>query len=125
MWGWIPQFGHTVFFWSTLVAAVCGGIGIGAAFISAMVGYELSEWSSQDANERIKKARSDSDEKIGVAREESKSAIEKAQADIAKSRAEAAEANARALEARLELEKFKAPRTISDDQKKALEPVLS
>jgi hypothetical protein len=31
-----------------------------------------------------------------------------------------ADANARALEARLELERFKAPRTISDDQKKAL-----
>ena len=28
MWGWITQFGHTVFFWSTLIAAVCGGIGI-------------------------------------------------------------------------------------------------
>jgi hypothetical protein len=51
MWGWIPQFGHTVFFWSTLIAAVFGGVGLGAAFISAMVAYELSEWASRDANE--------------------------------------------------------------------------
>ncbi len=121
MWGWIPQFGHTVFFWSTLVAAVCGGIGIGAAFISAMVGYELSEWSSQDANERIKKAQADSDAKIAVAREESKAAVEKAQADIEKSRAEAAVA-------KLETEKLKAVvawRTFSAAQNGDMEKILS
>ena len=105
MWGWIPQYGHIVFFWSTLVAAVCGGIGIGAAFISAMVGYELSEWASRDATERIAKTESDS-----------RVAIEKAQADSTKSLAEAASANARALEAQLALEKLKAPRTLTADQ---------
>jgi hypothetical protein len=115
MWGWIPQFGHTVFFWSTLVAAVFGGIGIGAAFISAMVGYELSEWASRDANERIsnaersakveiEKARSDADAKIGIA-----------QADIAQSRKETEEAKARALEAQLALERYKQPRNLDID----------
>jgi vacuolar-type H+-ATPase subunit H len=136
MWGWIPQYGQTVFFWSTLVAAVFGGVGIGAAFVSAMVGYELSEWASNDATERIAKAessaktdianaRSEADAKIGVAREESKVAVERALADSKKSLADAASANARALEAQLALEKFKAPRWISDEQQKLLVSRLS
>ncbi len=44
---------HSVFIGATWVAAVFGGIGIGAAFVSAIVGYQLAEESLADANKRI------------------------------------------------------------------------
>jgi hypothetical protein len=61
----------------------------------------------------VSSARSDANAKIVVAREEARVAIEQAQAEIAKSNARSDEANARALEAKLELEKFKAPRILT------------
>jgi hypothetical protein len=82
MWGWLPQYGHSVFIVSTIVAAVLGGIGIGAAFVSAIVGYQLTEMSLGEANERIA---------VADARgEEAKAQVEKAQADIARANAEIA-----------------------------------
>lgn len=84
MWGWLSQYGHSVFIVSTIVAAIFGGIGIGAAFISAIVGYQLTEVALGEANERIA---------VADARgEEAKAQVEKAQADIAKANAEIAEA---------------------------------
>ena len=56
----------TVFVVATWIAAICGGVGIAAAFISAIVGYQLSENAARDAgvkiaeaNERTQKLRSD------------------------------------------------------------------
>lgn len=139
MWGWIPQYGHTVFFWSTLVAAVFGGVGIGATFISAMVAYELSEWASRDANERISNtesaakrdietARAEADAKIGVAREEAKTEAEKAQVEIARARERTAALEREAAEAKRETERIKgvvAWRTLSETQSAKLIGALS
>jgi hypothetical protein len=95
-----------------MVAAIFGGIGIGAAFVSAIVGYQLTEESLSDANI-----------KISVARSEAKAVGEQAQAEIANAnkaiedaRAETAKANKATEELRrqnLELEKAFAPRMLN------------
>jgi len=46
----------TVFVVATWLAAICGGIGIVAAFVSAIVGYQLSENASREANIKIAEA---------------------------------------------------------------------
>jgi hypothetical protein len=56
MWGWLPQHGHSVFIVSTIIAAIFGGIGIGAAFVSAIVGYQLTELASDEARIEIARA---------------------------------------------------------------------
>lgn len=130
---------HSVFIVATWIAAICGGIGIGAAFISAIVGYQLTENSLTDANEKIATARSDADSKIGVAREEAKVELGKAQADIAKANVAIAQADARAAEAnakaeterveRLKLEAKLAPRALGPAKQAlltaALQPILT
>ena len=104
---------HSTFLIATWIAAICGGVGIGAAFISAIVGYELGEQATQSANERIAKAeasaKADADAKIGIAREEAK-------ADIAKSNAAIALARKETAAAQLELAKLKAPRNLTAEQ---------
>jgi hypothetical protein len=59
MWGWLPQYGQSIFVASTVVAAVFGGIGIAATFVSAIVGYQLTELSGQQAAVEIERARAD------------------------------------------------------------------
>jgi hypothetical protein len=44
---------HSAFIGAIWIAAIFGGIGIGAAFISAIVGYQLTEESLAEANRRI------------------------------------------------------------------------
>jgi hypothetical protein len=78
---------HSVFIGATWVAAIFGGIGIGAAFISAIVGYQLSEESLAEANKRIAEANAQA---------------ERARADAAGSMAIAADAQNRASGARRE-----------------------
>jgi len=78
---------HSVFIVATWVAAIFGGIGIGAAFVSAIVGYQLTENALSDA--RIK---------------------------ISEADARAKEADARAKEAELALAKFRAPRLPTREQ---------
>jgi hypothetical protein len=46
----------TVFIVATWTAAICGGVGIGAAFISAIVGYQLTEKSLKDSDVKIAEA---------------------------------------------------------------------
>jgi hypothetical protein len=101
---------HSAFIVATWVAAVFGGIGIGAAFISAIIGYQLTEEALSDANT-----------KISAARDEAKAIGDKAAADIAtankviaEARAETAKANERtaglekaAAEATLEFERLR------------------
>jgi hypothetical protein len=108
---------HAGFLVVTWIAAIFGGIGIAAAFLSAIIGYRLTEDALLEANTKISEARIEADAKIEVAREEAKVAVEKAQAD-------AAAANARALEAQLALEKFKQPRVFSDEQRDRLRSKL-
>lgn len=88
---------HSGFIFATWVAAVFGGIGIAAAFLSAIVGYQLTEQALSDANE-----------KITIAREE-------ARAEVAKAHAEAAKANARTAEI---YEKFSARRINAEQRGK-------
>jgi hypothetical protein len=44
---------HSVFIAATWIAAVFGGIGIGAAFVSAIVGYHLTEDALSDSRTKI------------------------------------------------------------------------
>src|ERR1700733_10147285 len=46
----------TVFIVATWIAAICGGVGIAAAFVSAIVGYQLSEKAVTDSNVKIAEA---------------------------------------------------------------------
>ena len=61
----------TVFIIATWLAAVCGGVGIAAAFISAIVGYQLTEKSLKDSDVRIAEANArqkDAELKLGELR---------------------------------------------------------
>ncbi len=58
MWfGWSLTAWESVFFWVTSAAAVLGGIGLMAAFSSAIIGYKISDVVTRDANIRINEAR--------------------------------------------------------------------
>jgi hypothetical protein len=46
----------TMFVVATWVAAICGGVGIAAAFVSAIVGYQLSEKAINESNVKIAEA---------------------------------------------------------------------
>jgi hypothetical protein len=94
---------HSVFIAATWVAAIFGGIGIGAAFVSAIVGYQLTEESLAEANRRIAEANAQAEQARGAA----------------------AEANARALEAQLALEKFKQPRLLSENKMREMADKLN
>jgi hypothetical protein len=98
MWGLSIPFWETVFKAATIAALVLGGLGISAAFISAWVGYELTDIVQKDADRRI--AEADARSKEAQARSD--------------------EANAHALEAQLELEKLKAPRSFTPEQQARL-----
>ena len=62
MWGWSIEFWDVVFRISTITAFLLGGLGVSAAFVSAWVGYELSDIVQQDANKKIAEANARSDE---------------------------------------------------------------
>jgi hypothetical protein len=57
MWLGFPlSFWQSIFFWATSIAAVAGAISISSAFISAVVGYQISDIVQSDANQRIAEA---------------------------------------------------------------------
>ena len=56
MWGFSIQFWEDVFKWSTLGAFVFGGIGVISAFISAWVGYHITDTAQRDADRKIAEA---------------------------------------------------------------------
>lgn len=122
MFGLSLPFLQSIFFWATITAAIAGGISITAAFISAMVGYQVSDLVQADANRRIVDA--------ATAGETAKADAEKARAEIAEAakqtelaKAGAAEANQKAEAERLErlkLEAIVAPRSLSLQQQQAL-----
>jgi len=47
---------NSVFLTATWIAAICGGIGVGAAFVSAIVGYRLTEEALTESNLKIAEA---------------------------------------------------------------------
>jgi hypothetical protein len=55
VWSFIAVLADNIF-WSTGVAAIFGAIGIGAAFISAIVGYGISDFVQAESNTRIAEA---------------------------------------------------------------------
>jgi hypothetical protein len=57
MWGLSIPFWETVFRWATISAFVLGGFTATAAFVSAWVGYELSDIVQKDADRRISEAK--------------------------------------------------------------------
>ena len=91
MWGMPLVFWESVFFWATITAAVAGGISVTAAFISAIVGYQVTDLVQREANERISKTNE-----------------------------RAANAELRAAEANLALEKLKAPRVLSPQEQQLI-----
>lgn len=87
LWGYSLSFWETTFRWATGIAAVAGGIGVTAAFISAIVGYQVTDRVIKESDKKIAEANT---------------------------RAE--EAKAEAIKARLELVKFKSPRSLNSEQ---------
>jgi hypothetical protein len=97
-WGLSLEFWQGVFFWATILAAVAGGLSIASAFVSAVVGYQITDFVQRQADEKIADAKARGDE----------------------AGAEAAKASERANKAALELEKFRSPRVITEEQRKTI-----
>jgi hypothetical protein len=122
MWGLSIPFWEAVFKAATIAALILGGFGITAAFISAWVGYELTDVVQKDADKRISEANANAAE-AGAEAAKAHAEIANANAQIEEARAAIAEANARAAEAnrkaeeerasRLKLELRLAPRSIA------------
>jgi hypothetical protein len=122
--GWAS---HSVFIAATWVAAIFGGIGVGAAFISAIVGYQLTEDALSDANREIASAREEARVEIEKTRSEANKAVAEAQVDITRATAETAKANERTAELKLALEKeiaARKPRTITPEQRARIVEML-
>jgi hypothetical protein len=108
LWGLPIPFWETVFRWSTIAAFVLGGFAATCAFVSAWVGYELSDVMQKAANVEILDARARSDE---------------ARAEAAKANEGMAAAKERTAQLELALEKEKTarlPRTINAEQRAAI-----
>ena len=120
VWEWLSfSTWESIFKWATIFAGIFGAIGIGSAFTSAWVGYWVTDKVQRDADVRI----SDNEAKVALANKvasQAKADGESAKVVAATANQAAAEANARALEAQLALEKYKAPRILSDEQKAAM-----
>lgn len=108
MWGFSLQFWQVVFFWATVTAAVAGGISITAAFVSAMVGYQITDLVQADADKRISEASARGDEARAEAAKANE-AVAKAHERTTILENETALANERAAKARLEQEQTAQP----------------
>ena len=89
------------------------------SLVVGVISTVMIVWMANVKEGHWERARQDSEERIAVLAtqgDEAKAALGTAQADIAKANAQIAEANARAVEAKLALEKFKAPRVLTDAQ---------
>jgi hypothetical protein len=54
MWfGWPLPVWESIFFWTTAAAALFGGLSITAAFFSAIIGYEISDVVTREADTKI------------------------------------------------------------------------
>lgn len=109
LWGYSLPFWESVFRWATGIAAIAGGIGVTAAFISAIVGYQITDRVAKESDKKISEANARAEE---------------AKATSAQANERAAQAEARAAEANLELARFKAPRSLSKSQQDSLRDKL-
>lgn len=106
MWGYSIHLWELVFRWATISALVFGGFGITAAFVSAWIGYELTDVVQKDADKRILEASTKGDEARAEA-EKAKSEIASAQLEIASAKERAASLEKEAAQARAEQERLK------------------
>src|ERR1700730_12742802 len=60
MWSFTDPFWETVFKWATIIAALSGGVGIAAAFVSAWVGYKINDAVQREADRKIAEAQAQS-----------------------------------------------------------------
>src|ERR1700720_1718654 len=110
MWSFTSPPWATIFKWATIGAAAFGGIGVLAAFVSAWVGYQITDATQREANEQIANARADAAramERTALLEKEAQTARERAallERATETVRSEAAEANARAAEANAKAE---------------------
>ena len=95
MLGFSLEFWESVFFWSTGIAAGAGAVGVAAAFIAGMVGYQVTDRLVKESNVKISEAN-----------------------------ARAEEAKAIAAKANLELARFKAPRVLDNEQQDRIKEKL-
>lgn len=112
MWGLSLEFWQSVFFWATVTAAVSGGLGVTAAFVSAIVGYQVTGRVQREADRRI----SETNERAAQANERAANAEQRA-----------AEANEKAEQerlARMKIEERLAPRNLTLEQQKELVSAL-
>ena len=68
---------ETIFRWATVSALIFGGVGILSAFVSAWIGYEITDATQKEANQKIAEAHALSDL--------AKAEVAQAQVEIAKS----------------------------------------
>jgi hypothetical protein len=61
MWSFTDPLWEAVFKWATVAAAVFGGIGIAAAFVSAWVGYKITDATQKEADKNIAEARAETE----------------------------------------------------------------
>lgn len=121
MWGFPLEVWEKVFLWVTGAALVFGGLGVTAAFFSALLGYKISDavqWNAEIKIEEVKlesaQNNAKSNEKIAALNMES----EKSREGIAQANAEVAKANenVETLRAKnLEFEKAVSPRILEQN----------
>jgi hypothetical protein len=92
MWSFTDPFWEAVFKWATIAAAVFGGTGIAAAFVSAWVGYQITDATQKEADRQIREARTETD---------------RANVEIAQANERTAQLATEAAQARLEQERLK------------------
>lgn len=59
MWPLTDPFWDTVFRWATISALAFGGVGVASAFVSAWVGYQITDATQKDADKRLTAAKLD------------------------------------------------------------------
>lgn len=62
MWGYPLGLWESVFFWSTGIAAIAGAIAVVAAFMSGIIGYQISDHVQREANKKISEANARAEE---------------------------------------------------------------
>ena len=103
---------EAIFHYSTIIAFVCGGIGLTAALVSAFAGYQVADILQADANKRI----SDADVKIAVATERA-TALEAKTEETHLELERQKEKTAKAELDLLRLQQHLKPRRVSDAQR--------
>ncbi|MFC5498120.1 hypothetical protein ACFPOE_11290 [Caenimonas terrae] len=85
MWGFSIAALEAIFVWATATAAIAGALAVGAAFVAGMVGYQVSDLVSKEADRKIAEA--------NARAEEAKEGAAKANAEAAKANERIAEMN--------------------------------